>query len=103
MLPDPTDPRGRIEVEAARVASRLGALGPVRAPVDLMRAAVADLVRLQWEAEGLPGGPPAISVAPHGWADVVRVVAADLAGVAGDPPQLAPAADLLTRLRRELP
>ncbi len=103
MLPDPSDPRGRIQVEAARVATRLAALGPVRTPVDMLSRATADLARLQWEAEGLPGAPPGIDVAPHGWSDVVRVLAADLLAVAGEPPQLAQAADLLTRLRRELP
>lgn len=103
MLPDPTDPRGRCEVEAARVVSRLAALGPRRVPGGRMREDCARLAALQWRAEGLPGRPPVIDVEPHGWEHVVRVLTADLTAVDPEPPELAEAADLLTTLRRELP
>lgn len=103
MLPDPTDPRGRCEVEAARVVTRLAAIGPRRVPADRMREDCARLADLQWRAEGLPGEAPPIDVEPHGWEHVVRVLTADLLAVEPEPVELAEAADLLTRLRRELP
>lgn len=103
MLPDPTDPRGRCEVEAARVVARLAALGPKRVPAERMREGCSRLADLQWRAEGLGGRPPAIDVAPHGWEHVVRILVGDLLAVEPEPGEVADAADLLTRLRRELP
>jgi hypothetical protein len=103
VLPDPTDSRGRCEVEAARVVARLTALGPRRVPRDAIAAACRDLAALQWRAEGRPGAPPPVDVASHGWGDVLRVLVGDLLEVSPDPPELAGAAEVLTRLRRELP
>lgn|GEM_PF-2438765 len=103
MLPDPTDPRGRCEVEVARVVARLTALGPRRVPVAVMSAACRELAGLQWRAEGRPGDPPLVDVAAHGWVDVVHVLVGDLLEVSPEPPELAPAAEVLTRLRRDLP
>jgi hypothetical protein len=68
-----------------------------------MREECARLAALQWHAEGLPGRPPVIDVAPHGWEHVVRVLVGDLLAVEPEPPEVADAADVLTRLRRELP
>ncbi|MGF1664305.1 MAG: hypothetical protein ACFCVG_17880 [Kineosporiaceae bacterium] len=103
MLPDPTDPRGRCEVETARVVARLTALGPHRVPRVSMAGACRELAHLAWRAGSRPGDPPAVDVAPHGWVDVVRVLAGDLLEVTPEPPELAVAADALARLRRELP
>ena len=103
MLPEPSDPRGRLDLEAVRVVGRLTALGPRRAPHTILAEACADLAVLSWAAELRDGRPPRIDVAPHGWADVVRVLIGDLLAVRPEPDQLAPAATRLTRLRRELP
>ncbi|MGF1646339.1 MAG: hypothetical protein ACFCVF_05400 [Kineosporiaceae bacterium] len=103
MLPDPADPRGRCEVEAARVVARLSAIGPRRVPRETMGMACRELAVLHWRAEARPGDPPPVEVASHGWVDVVRVLVGDLLDVAPEPPELAAAADVLVRLRRELP
>jgi len=102
-LPEPSDPRERVRLEAGRVAMRLAALGPRRVPDDLLNHACADLAQLAWAAERLPGAPPPILVPKHGWPDVVKVLTGDLLAVPGEVGELAPAADRLTRLRRELP
>ncbi|WP_336924042.1 hypothetical protein [Aquipuribacter sp. SD81] len=102
MLPEPRTAAEAAEREAARVVSRLDALAPARVPVELVRGHVQDLADLARAAEGLP--PHAVpDLAPHGWADLVRVLVGDLRLLETGEATWAAAADLLAGLRRALP
>lgn len=110
MLPTPRSTSEEVEQEAARVVSRLGTLSPARVPVDVVRPAVQRLADLARRAEGLEP-LPVPDLAPHGWADLLRVVVDDLLlatsageGAASAAEDLLVAArDTLTALRRALP
>lgn len=103
MLPQPRSAAEAVEREAARVVARLDALSPTRVPVDVVRPWVQDLADVVRAVEGLP--PHAVpDLAPHGWADLVRVVVGDL--VLLDPADEEPwwrVRELLEGLRRALP
>lgn len=105
MIPEPTDPRDRLRLEGDRVVRRLAALGPRRIPDEPVRATVGTLARLAWRAEGRPGDPPVIDLAPHGWADAIRVLIGDLLDAGGGGPHggVDRAADELSALRGRLP
>lgn len=119
MLPEPRDTSEEVEREAARVVSRLGTLSPARVPVDVVRPAVQRLADIARRAEGLEP-LPVPGLAPHGWADLLRVVVDDLllAASPGGPGSsgersssdeapgedlLVQARDTLVALRRALP
>jgi hypothetical protein len=102
VLPDPRTPAEAAEREGARVVARLDALSPARVPVDLVRGYVQALADLARAAEGLP--PHDVpDLAPHGWADLVRVLLGDLRLLEAPEEVWSQAADVLGDLRRALP
>ncbi len=102
MLPAPRSTSEEVEQEAARVVLRLGTLSPTKVPADVVRASAQRLADLARAAEGLPPHPVP-DLRPHGWASLVRVLAADLLAAGATEEQLVAARDELVALRRALP
>jgi hypothetical protein len=102
VLPQPRTAAEAAEREAARVVSRLDALSPNRVPGDVVRAYAQDLADLARAAEGLPPHPVP-DLAPHGWADLLRVLVGDLRLLEADEEVWRRATEVLEGLRRALP